>query len=595
MTNSEPKQLYTEHQVTLPYKNAKDGYIVGILTVPSEDVVPSSHPGRVVVIVHGLGGNKEYCYQKILGRRLASDAGLYTFRFDFRGCGDSSDQPDTKAGRTIPRDVEDIDLAMEFLTKERNLMLAGLVGHSRGVIALIKWTLANQHQIRVPTIVNCAGRHRMLGFIENLLAADPTIEEKQGIKLRAYRSGAMIDQFIPLAETRAVSLTDMTDLPTIDPLTSVYSIYGLRDHIVPIQDAARYANDLKERHVLDFIERADHNYYSKVTANDGELLKSIKDSSSRSPPDDGSELTLPDYDEKKNRLNYNPVVADKIVRWFTAESERKRFLGLTQYSEHITRWKNVEGISNFRDLGGYGPRSKGGLRPGIVFRSANTSTVTEAGIEAMRSLGIKTVFDLRSETERERVGTARIPGIEVRWTPVFQKQDSSPAALAKRYSHFFDPTAGFEQAYREILSKGGPAYREIMLHLRDRPHDGILIHCTAGKDRTGVICSLILLLMGLDKDTVSREYELTTHGMAGEIGRILAAIDRDMPTTADRDGVAHMLTSKYDSMLRASVMIYREFGGPEQYFKGYCQLTDQDLKIIRANLASAAPAFRSVL
>lgn len=594
---------FTEHQVKLDHRPEVGGYIVGILTVPSEEVVPSSHPGRVVLIAHGLGGHKDYCYQKVLGRRLAADGGLYTFRFDFRGCGDSSDQPDQEAGRTIARDVEDISLAVEFAIGERGLMLAGVVGHSRGLGALLKWTLENQGRIRVPTIVNCAGRHRMAGLMESLQAKNPNLQKEGGQYLRAYRNGAMRDNWIPLAETQSVSSMDMSDIPNLDGLTSVYSIYGLRDHIVPIQDAARYANDLKERHVLEFIERADHNYYSKVTDDDKEYIETLKAQQAQNKPS-SQEVTVPELDERKNRLNYNPIVADKIVRWFQAETERTRFLSLSRYAHKTPRWKNVDGIANFRDLGGFHSTESsnnnnklrtGGLRPGLVFRCANTSTVTDKGVQELQQLGIKTVFDLRSESERERVGTARIPGLEVRWTPVFHNQDSSPAALAKRYSHFFDPTSGFESAYREILSKAGPAYRQIFLHLRDRPNDGIIVHCTAGKDRTGVLCALILSFMGVDKDTVAREYELTTSGMAGEIERIMRAIDRETPSETEREGIAHMLTSKYDSMLRALYMLDREFGGPDQYLKEYCHLTDGDLRVIRGHLAHNPAAIKSVL
>jgi hypothetical protein len=53
-------------------------------------------------------------------------------------------------------------------------------------------------------------------------------------------------------------------------------------------------------------------------------------------------------------------------------------------------------------------------------------------------------------------------------------------------------TQAFAQLYSEILESGGPAFREVFLHLKDRPGDPIMFNCTAGKDRTGILAALIL-------------------------------------------------------------------------------------------------------
>jgi protein tyrosine/serine phosphatase/alpha-beta hydrolase superfamily lysophospholipase len=548
-------ETYIEETVTVG--RSETTYVVGILTSPAE--ISTTRAGRVVVICHGLGGHKDYCYQKLLARTLASELGLYSFRFDFRQCGDSSDIVGPDPGvRSIQTDMEDLDaVVLDYLVGEKRFLLAGIVGHSRGAVAVFKWALRMQKShphVPIPTIINCSGRHRAKGLMEKVLQDLPNVTESKGYYLKAYRNGYYPDVWIPLKETQLVSSVDISDLPTLDPTIPVLSVYGLEDTVVPLEDAARFANDLKSRHHLEFIPLADHNFYGERS-------------------DHG-------------KANYNPLVVEMVSKWFSPDSEQTRFMETHKYAGVVSRWTDVQGVNNFRDFGGYKTHNNTTVRPGLLFRAANLSYVTPAGMQTLRQLGVKTVFDLRSESERNRVGAASIPGIDTRWTPIFQKQDASPAAIARRYQHFFDPVQGFQRAYHEILTKAGVAYREIMLHLRDRPDDGILIHCTAGKDRTGVICALILMLMEVDNTTVAREYEMTTYGLRDEIPRILASIERDDEGMQNPEGMMHMLSSKFESMIGAIAMINRELGGVVHYLKEYCQLTDDDLETIKRNLAA---------
>jgi protein tyrosine/serine phosphatase len=111
-----------------------------------------------------------------------------------------------------------------------------------------------------------------------------------------------------------------------------------------------------------------------------------------------------------------------------------------------------------------------------------------------------------------------------------------------------------------------------------------LVHCTAGKDRTGVFCSLLLLLLGVSKDVISREYELTTIGLQDELPRIYRAIEHERHNWSDSAGMLNMLSSKYEAMAGTLLMINREFGGARTYIKNHCGLTDKDLDIIISNL-----------
>ena len=72
---------------------------------------------------------------------------------------------------------------------------------------------------------------------------------------------------------------------------------------------------------------------------------------------------------------------------------------------------------------------------------------------------------------------------------------------------------GFTRAYSNILDNAPPSYRTILLHIANEPSKPLIVHCTAGKDRTGVICAIILSLCGVDDEIVAHEYALTEIGL----------------------------------------------------------------------------------
>ena len=181
---------------------------------------------------------------------------------------------------------------------------------------------------------------------------------------------------------------------------------------------------------------------------------------------------------------------------------------------------NIEGISNFRDIGGYRiSNQEAKVRTNYVYRCAEPSRITSSGENKLRDLGVTVFYDLRSVPEIQRLKTQtqikEIPGIERVFIPVFSEEDYSPERIALRWRDYAaNGTEGFEKAYAAILKSGGPSYRQILLHIRDRPTEPFVVHCTAGKDRTGMLAALLLSLVGVDDTTIANEYQLTELGLA---------------------------------------------------------------------------------
>ncbi|TAQ84525.1 hypothetical protein B7494_g7151 [Chlorociboria aeruginascens] len=252
---------------------------------------------------------------------------------------------------------------------------------------------------------------------------------------------------------------------------------------------------------------------------------------------------------------------------------------------------SVSGVQNFRDIGGY-PIAKSpnhSVRQQIVYRCAAPLTVTDDGILTLQKLGITHVYDLRSNNEIERnkaAGRGDIvewEGCERVFAPVFEDMDYSPEKLAIRFQAYAsDGVSGFAQAYTDILNSATKSYRKILLHLANEPEKPLIVHCTAGKDRTGLICALLLSLCGVEDDVVAHEYSLTEIGLSPEWkSTIMIHLMANPALQANSSRAAAML---------ATLEVVREkFGGVESYMIEKCGLTKKEVEQIRLNLIVEVP------
>lgn len=157
---------------------------------------------------------------------------------------------------------------------------------------------------------------------------------------------------------------------------------------------------------------------------------------------------------------------------------------------------------------------------------------------------------------------------------------------------------GFVKAYSDILSHGAPSYRQIFQHLSRLSPDtteAILVHCTGGKDRTGVMIALLLSLLGVAASTVADEYALTEIGLK-ELKPIMVQrlIQNDaFKDSGGREGVERMITSKKENMVATLEMIRRVYGGAEGYLKDKCGLGDGEIEAIRRALVVNSEEDRS--
>lgn len=260
---------------------------------------------------------------------------------------------------------------------------------------------------------------------------------------------------------------------------------------------------------------------------------------------------------------------------------------------------HIPGLPNFRDLGGVAWPIAGAqttVRAGVVYRSSEPSRVTDAGVARLQALGIRKVYDLRSRREIERDAAAgqdrpvrEWPGAERFFVPVFLDADYSPEAVAVRFRQYADESEqGFREAYKSILlaaSSGNRPYRTILAHLASpSPPAPILLHCTAGKDRTGVLCALVLALCGVDDATVAKEYALTDTGLRSRHPEFLAHLGKDPALKDKPDAAWRMISAREQNILTHLDWIRETYGSVEQCVIDLGLLTADGIEQLRRNL-----------
>lgn len=165
----------------------------------------------------------------------------------------------------------------------------------------------------------------------------------------------------------------------------------------------------------------------------------------------------------------------------------------------------INGTYNFRDVGGY-PASGGIIRSGKLFRSDGLGRLGDAGKAALRALGVRVVIDLRDDFEVHALPDD-LDGLDVMMLrlPVFEGSGASRATIG----------ATLVEVYEKIVYQHRDVVVATLREIAGTGDEPLVVHCTAGKDRTGIVVALALLAVGVDRQTVIADYALTEGNLAG--------------------------------------------------------------------------------
>ena len=246
------------------------------------------------------------------------------------------------------------------------------------------------------------------------------------------------------------------------------------------------------------------------------------------------------------------------------------------------RWIHLEGTANTRDLGGLPTTDGGRTLPNRILRSDNLQTLSDADVQLLvEKIGLREVIDLRTSAEVLLEGRGPLrsrPEITHRhftllpergqYTDVFAaEEDEVPdlptgwldSLLPRHVAEHDEGEPAPVRSYLGYLTQRGDAVVEALRALAAQTEGASVVHCAAGKDRTGVVVALTLAVAGVPHEEIAIDY-----GLSGEVIDAIIARLRATPTyggdTAQRNTADH--APRRETMDRVLELLDERYGGP---------------------------------
>ncbi|MFF6899945.1 tyrosine-protein phosphatase [Streptomyces hydrogenans] len=266
-----------------------------------------------------------------------------------------------------------------------------------------------------------------------------------------------------------------------------------------------------------------------------------------------------------------PTRAGADRHWFDLVPDRGTPLRLAD------RLIRLQGTANFRDAGGYRTRDGQWVRMGEVYRSDALDRLTDADLAKLRRLGVRTVLDLRMESERaaapDRVpaGATHTVADVLAGSGTFTSMPKSPAEAEAMM------TGGNRFMVSGDTAKA--AYATVLDEIADGDGDGVVFHCTAGKDRTGWAEAALLTALGVPEETVMADYLASNTYRAAANEAVLSHLP------PDRAAVYKPLLDVRPGYLNASFdEVREEFGSFRAYLREGVAVDAHQLKALKRDL-----------
>lgn len=538
---------------------------------------------RSAILMHGIGAHKNSIYNSKLARKLSKEYGMYIIRFDFRNCGESSKTG--KAGRTLQNDIEDINVVYNWLTnggfKNKKLFVDTLIGHSRGVVDVFNWQLENNDKF-VINLIACAGRFIGNGLFKSIKEKFPNFENEGGHIIKGFQDGKYKDVWVPIEETKSISNLNMSTVKEINYDSDTLCIYGTKEQVIPLNDAANYVNYLGDRNKLVLIPGADHCYRGIVQIPENEWFK---------------------YDNKiiikpEGIINYNYEVTEIISKFISNDEMNERFFEKNKLiHKFLPRFKNINGFLNFRDFGGYNTKDGKIVKYNLLFRSGIFNDEFDLNsIKEIEKLNIKQIFDLRFSNEINNDN--KIKSIKIDY--LFKNENIDINKYEKTYLRTAIDWNLLSESFDYLIEKVIPlTSKGIFNYLANDKIDPILITSLLGKDRVEIIVIILLLLCNVDPLIIAQEFTLSKQGIKGNEDKFIKLITNNENTNKfnfekelkpksqwlfSNDGINNLLRLESKIVLDTIRRFEDKYGSVEEYLEKQVGLTSERINKIRSNL-----------
>lgn len=267
---------------------------------------------------------------------------------------------------------------------------------------------------------------------------------------------------------------------------------------------------------------------------------------------------------------------------------------------HSGRTVSIPGTSNVRDLGGLPTVEGPTLRRGVLYRGESiarrgrapvTEVFADEALSAFRALRLRTVVDLRTPAEAEASPSAwaEASGAEVVSIPVAEGAEGSDTNLmglvkAGRIVRFGADDLG--EMYVGALERRAREFAAVIRAVATPGRQPALVHCAAGKDRTGLAMALILATVGVPREEIVADYVLTGYNRPDRVQVYAPTL---VSYGVDPEAVRAMFESPASAMHRALDHVEEQYGSVEGYLRDRGLMTDDTLAGLREALVGAAP------
>lgn len=246
----------------------------------------------------------------------------------------------------------------------------------------------------------------------------------------------------------------------------------------------------------------------------------------------------------------------------------------------------LSGAPNFRDLGGYPARDGQTLRRGILYRSGELSELTAGDIQTVRQLGIRTVIDIRA-AEESKSKPDRLPeGLNVIHLPIHSGVDDptrlkSIRTFARRD---FDVEAFTRQFYHRIAFDHRTQIGQIIGQMSRTENLPAIVHCTGGKDRTGVVSALIQLFAGVSMENVMKDYLMTNERMISVFTEYARKYRWLKLFGVSIEKFTPLAESRSEYLATVLKDIFSDYSTPDRYFQEGCGVAPDTLERFKSLL-----------
>lgn len=235
----------------------------------------------------------------------------------------------------------------------------------------------------------------------------------------------------------------------------------------------------------------------------------------------------------------------------------------------------MDSIHNFRDFGGYRTQDGSMIKKGLLFRSGSLAAISIDNMQQLSALGIRTICDLRSRREQWDQPDSIPDNWDGRYLhiPINGGMQPESGHISQLYSLLFGEARKINftdvalQAYRNYVIDFRTEYAEIINLTSTRENLPILIHCTAGKDRTGFACSLIQMLLGMPFELIIQDY-LRTNDHLNEFKQEMGKKLRFLSVVGvAKQKFAPLFEARSEYLMAAYDQIILDYGTIDGYFR----------------------------